>query len=209
MPSPPAAIPPARALVEVHVAGVSILTTDEKHHGDDFTIKGDRKDLLEERVLPGVRVFLLERGLRLSEATTSIRHIQEGFDVLGFTIRIFGEKLPIKPSRGSISRFLKELRQLIKPHVGSSVDVLIRVLDARLRGSGQYYRHVVSKGVPCKAIEVRAAGPDHPWRHTDSSPSLRVQASATPFDPVYTIHIKPRRLRPRISLNADRRELYA
>ena len=116
-------------------------------YADDFIITGVSKELLEEKVLPSVRAFLLKRGLRLSEEKTSLRHIKDGFDFLGFTIRKYGEKLLIKPSGKSIRRFMKQLRELIKRHLGSSVDVLIRVLNARLRGWGQYYRHVVSKRV--------------------------------------------------------------
>jgi len=68
-------------------------------YADDFIITGARKELLEDEVRPLVEQFLRERGLELSPEKTCITHIEEGFDFLGQTVRRFGRKLLIQPSK--------------------------------------------------------------------------------------------------------------
>ena len=73
-------------------------------------ITGSSKELLEKQVKPLVEVFLSVRGLQLSDEKTTITHIDEGFDFLGWNARKYGGKLLIKPSRKSVRAFLRELR---------------------------------------------------------------------------------------------------
>ena len=73
------------------------------------------KAQLEDEVKPLVERFLQERGLTLSPDKTHVTHITEGFDFLGQNIRKYNEKLLIKPSKGSIKRLLKKVRDLGLP----------------------------------------------------------------------------------------------
>ena len=115
-------------------------------YADDFIITGISREILENKVKPVVQSFLAERGLSLSEKKTKITHIGEGFDFLGFNIRKYNNgKLLIKPSKASVKRFLNNLRELIRNSVGMATSELIRMLNLKIRGWCNYYRHAVSK----------------------------------------------------------------
>lgn len=114
-------------------------------YADDFVITGRSKELLEEEILPIVRSFLKERGLNLSREKTKITHISEGFDFLGQTIRKLGGKLLITPSKKSVKKFLKSIREWMKQHKMMSHHPLIEQLNPKIRGWCQYHRYVVSK----------------------------------------------------------------
>ena len=116
-------------------------------YADDFIITGCSKELLEKKVIPIVKLFLLKRGLELSEEKTLITHIDEGFDFLGFNIRKYKGKLLIKPSKQRIKDFLNRIRTLIKKSKSHRTEVLIRQLNPKVKGWSNYYRHVVSKAV--------------------------------------------------------------
>jgi RNA-directed DNA polymerase len=70
-----------------------------------------------------------------------------GFDFLGFNLRKYNGKLLIKPSKKSIKTFLADIRSLIKSHRTIKTENLIRLLNPKLRGWANYFRHVVSKEV--------------------------------------------------------------
>jgi RNA-directed DNA polymerase len=114
-------------------------------YADDFIITGASKELLEEKVKPAVKAFLAERGLELSEEKTKITHINDGFDFLGFNVRKYKGKLFIQPSKKSIKAFLGHIRGLIKSNPTAKTENLIRLLNPKIRGWVNYYRHVVSR----------------------------------------------------------------
>ena len=114
-------------------------------YADDFIITGGTKEVLEDKVKPVVEAFLNERGLSLSQEKTKITHIEEGFDFLGMNVRKYKGKLIIKPSKANVIRFLAEIRETIKSNKAIKTEDLIRLLNSRIRGWGNYYRHVCSK----------------------------------------------------------------
>nr|WP_237737529.1 group II intron reverse transcriptase/maturase [Proteus mirabilis] len=114
-------------------------------YADDFVITGSSKDVLVNKVKPRVIDFLKERGLALSEEKTHITHIDDGFDFLGFNLRKYKGKLLIKPSKSNVLSFLGNLRELIKKHATMPVNDLIRLLNPKLKGWANYYRHCVAK----------------------------------------------------------------
>jgi RNA-directed DNA polymerase len=116
-------------------------------YADDFVITGDSKELLEQRIKPVVTEFLKERGLTLSPEKTLITHIDQGFDFLGFNMRMYGRKLLIKPSKNSIKTFLKKIRTEIKSHPTSKAEHLIFSLNRKIIGWVNYFRHSVAKKV--------------------------------------------------------------
>lgn len=96
-------------------------------------------------------------GLELSVEKTKITHISQGFDFLGFNIRKYNPKSPyrkpkllIKPSKESISGFLREIRETIKSMKQSTTENLLRTLNPKIQGWCLYYRHVVSKEIFAK-----------------------------------------------------------
>ena len=114
-------------------------------YADDFVVTGSTKEVLENKVMPVVAVFLKERGLELSVEKTKITRVDEGFDFLGFNVRKYKGKLLIKPSKANVKVFLNNIRGLIKSHATIKTEDLIRLLNLRIRGWTNYYRHVVSK----------------------------------------------------------------
>ncbi len=115
-------------------------------YADDFIITGKTKEVLENKVKPVVEKFLGERGLVLSKEKTKITHINEGFDFLGVNTRKYRNgKLIQKPSKDSVKRFMKEFRETVKQNQAVTTEILIRLLNQKLIGWANYYRHYCSK----------------------------------------------------------------
>jgi RNA-directed DNA polymerase len=115
-------------------------------YADDFVITGVSKEVLENKVKPVVKEFLKERGLELSEEKTKITQIQQGFDFLGFNIRKYKDKLLIKPAKQNVLKFVANSKEVIKKHARSAGD-LIAILNPKLQGWGNFYRHSVANRV--------------------------------------------------------------
>jgi RNA-directed DNA polymerase len=113
-------------------------------YADDFVVTARTPEQLTEKIIPAINAFLAERGLELSPEKSQITDIVTGFDFLGATVRKFGDKLLIKPSRKSMKAFLDGIRDLIKAHAEISVADLIGLLNPRIRGWATYFRHLVS-----------------------------------------------------------------
>lgn len=79
--------------------------------GDDFVVFGQSREECETAKIK-LRIWLAQRGLALSEEKTSIKHLKEGFDFLGFKIRHYDNRhrkrgyiLLTKPSKESMKRY--------------------------------------------------------------------------------------------------------
>lgn len=116
-------------------------------YADDFIVTAQDRAFLEQEVTPRLQRFLQERGLTLSPTKTHISHIKAGFDFLGFNIRKYKGKLLIKPARKNVQRFVQKLKREIQTHLHSSPLDLITLLNPKLKGWAQFYRHGVSKRV--------------------------------------------------------------
>jgi len=116
-------------------------------YADDFVITGTSKEVLTNEIKPLLIHFLQERGLTLSEEKTHITHINDGFDFLGFNARKYNGKLLIKPSKSNVLSFLRNMREFIRKHLTIPVNDLIKMMNPKLRGWANYYRHCVAKKV--------------------------------------------------------------
>ena len=114
-------------------------------YADDFIVTGTSKEVLEQSVKPTIAAFLKVRGLELSEEKTKITHIEEGFDFLGQSVRKYKGKLLIKPSKRSTKGFLKNVREIVKSNKTTKTEVLIQLLNPKIRGWANYHRHIVAK----------------------------------------------------------------
>jgi RNA-directed DNA polymerase len=96
---------------------------------------------------------VLERvGLRLSGTKTSVAHIDEGFDFLGFRIqrrrkRGQGGKRAVYtyPSKKALASVMDKVRTLTRRNKHRTLADLLRWLNPVLRGWCNYFRHGVSK----------------------------------------------------------------
>jgi len=113
-------------------------------YADDFIITANTLEIAEE-LKEIVSQFLEKRGLMLSEEKTTIAHIDEGFDFLGWTFRKFKEKLIIKPSKTSTKALIRKCATIIlKEGKAHKQEDLIRRLNQIIRGWINYHRHVVA-----------------------------------------------------------------
>ncbi len=116
-------------------------------YADDFIVTGSTREVLVDKIKPAIETFLKERGLELSQEKSKITNVNEGFDFLGFNVRKYNGKLLIKPAKKNVLSFLKDIRAFIKRHSAIPIELFIQMLNARIRGWANYYRHVVSKRV--------------------------------------------------------------
>ena len=89
-------------------------------YADDFVITGKSKEILELQMLPLLKEFLAVRGLTISEKKTKITNVKQGFDFLSQTVRKFGTSIIIKPSKDSIGRLLRRIRELVQKNSSQS-----------------------------------------------------------------------------------------
>lgn len=118
-------------------------------YADDFVITGESKEILENEVIPLVKNFLAERGLQLSLEKSRITNISQGFDFLGFHIRKYGKKLKFltKPTKASVKSFLADIKATIRTNFGSTTEDLIRLLNPKMIGWSNYYRHSAASNI--------------------------------------------------------------
>lgn len=116
-------------------------------YADDWIVTASSREILEEKVLPIVVIFLKERGLELSTEKTKITHINAGFDFLGFNIRKYGTKLLIKPGEKGIKTFLENVKETIDNMRGNTARNLIFKLNPVIQGWANHNKHVVSKQI--------------------------------------------------------------
>ncbi|MDQ3397770.1 MAG: reverse transcriptase domain-containing protein [Deinococcota bacterium] len=126
--------------------GVSVI-----RYADDFVATAPSREVLHAYVLPRLTVFLQARGLQLSEAKTRIRHIDEGFDFLGFEVRRFKDKLLTKPSKAKVLQHLRSIKAYLNNHKQAPAGQVIGNLNPVIRGWANYYRHGAAKRTFSKA----------------------------------------------------------
>lgn len=111
-------------------------------YADDFIVTAATKEIAEE-AKGLIREFLKTRGLELSEEKTTITHINDGFDMLGWTFRKFNGKLIVKPSKKSIKNFVASLSEtILKRGKAWKQEVLIEKLNQQIRGWTNYHQSV-------------------------------------------------------------------
>lgn len=78
--------------------------------------------------------------LTFNEDKTSIVHLDEGLDFLGFNVRRHSGKLLIKPSKAAIRRIRQKLRAEMRSLRGSNAAGVLRAVNPVVRGWAAYYR---------------------------------------------------------------------
>lgn len=112
-------------------------------YADDFAVTGDSPETLA-KAQEVVDEFLAERGLALSPEKTRIVHLSEGFNFLGQNVRLYGDKVLIKPSKEALARIYDKLRGIVRRYKSVEQRDLIRMLNPVIQGWVNYHRHAVS-----------------------------------------------------------------
>ena len=121
-------------------------------YADDFVllVSGDRHHA--EALRGQVSAVLAPLGLRLASEKTSVVHIDEGFDFLGFHIRRMRKRgteqyhVYTTPSRKSVQNVRDMVRRkTYRSTLHEDLDGLLVSLNRSLRGWANYFRHGVSK----------------------------------------------------------------
>ena len=128
-------------LVKTHNKRMGII-----RYADDFVVTAKSREEIEE-LIPRIKQWLSERGLELSQEKTTLVHIDDGFNFLGFNARHYAGKLLIKPQKEKVLTFCKKIGELIKKMATVKQEVLIKKLNPILRGFANYYQGEVSKEI--------------------------------------------------------------
>jgi RNA-directed DNA polymerase len=119
-------------------------------YADDFVVLCESKENAEQ-VVNTLKEWLRIRGLALSEDKTSITHLTEGFDFLGFNIRQYsnvrhrnGTVRLITPSKEAIRRHREKIRDEWRDLTGKPVGKVVSTLTPKIKGWANYYRHQVA-----------------------------------------------------------------
>lgn len=115
-------------------------------YADDFIVCARSRDEIENAQTT-IEEWLKQRGLALHPEKTKVRHIDDGFDFLSFSIKRYGGKCLIKPQKEKVHAFLAKLRSWLNHHKQAAAEIVIGQLNPILRGWSNHYSHVVSKSV--------------------------------------------------------------
>jgi RNA-directed DNA polymerase len=103
-----------------------------------------------EQVRARLAEWLEPRGLAFNEAKTRIVPVTDGFDFLGFNLRLYPNgKLLIKPSATAIKRFRERLAKEFRALRGANIAAVLAKIVPITRGWVAYYRTGVVQGVRC------------------------------------------------------------
>ncbi|MDE1675087.1 group II intron reverse transcriptase/maturase [Nocardia gipuzkoensis] len=120
-------------------------------YADDFVVlvHGTREQTRALRA--EVSDVLAPLGLRLSEAKTSVVHLDEGFDFLGFRIQRFRKRGTLNkwvvytyPSKKALASIIGKVRDSTRKNAARSLANLLRKLNPMIRGWCTYFRHAAS-----------------------------------------------------------------
>ncbi|NEO00079.1 MAG: group II intron reverse transcriptase/maturase [Moorea sp. SIO3I7] len=118
---------------------------------DDFVVLTEtEEDAANAKVI--LQEWLAKKGLSLSEEKTNTRHLTEGFDFLGWNFRKYRTTARkselvtlIKPSSKNINKFKKSLKETFKKLKGATQLQVIKELNPKIQGWGNYHDGVVAK----------------------------------------------------------------
>lgn len=120
-------------------------------YADDFVILINGSRHHAEEIKAEVAAVLSTVGLRLSEAKTTIAHIDEGFDFLGFRIQRHRKRgtnqrfVYTYPSKASMQAVRRKVKMISRQNIHHSLTDLLLQLNALLRGWASYFRNAAAK----------------------------------------------------------------
>jgi len=134
---------------ELHPKSVALV-----RYADDFLVFCHTREEAEEAKRK-LAAWFHERGLCFSEEKTRIVNVEEGFDFLGFNVRLYkvlksrtGLRLLMRPSKKAVLAHARELKGIFREYRGNTADRLCQAVNLKTRGWVQHFRH----GVASKAF---------------------------------------------------------
>lgn len=115
-------------------------------YADDFIVTASTQAEIEA-IVPILTEWLDIRGLELHPDKTTIVPVTDGFNFLGFNIRLFPKGCLPVPQKQKVLAFVQSIRDWLKHNACASPQAVIQHLNPILRGWGNYYRHGVSARV--------------------------------------------------------------
>ena len=120
-------------------------------YADDFVVMVSGTETDTQSLRDEVAQVLAPMGLRLSEEKTTVCHIDQGFDFLGYRIQRHRKRGTEKrfvytyPSKKALASIVDRVRALTRTGTNPSLEALLHRLNPMLRGWTNYFRHGVSK----------------------------------------------------------------
>ncbi len=136
--------------IAFHSRPVAYLNPYKVHfvrYADDFIVTCNKREYLEQEIIPMIGKFLVKRGLELSQEKSKITHINDGFDFLGFNIRKYKNKCLTKPKKEAVKSIYKGIRELVTCNKSISQKLLIHLLKPKIKGWANFYCHSASKRI--------------------------------------------------------------
>jgi RNA-directed DNA polymerase len=120
-------------------------------YADDFVVMvngtKEHAEAVREQIIP----VLASVGLRLSEEKTTIAHLDEGFEFLGFRIQRQTKRGSHKRfvytwvAKRSLASIMTKVKTITRQGTNNALKDLLRQLNPVLRGWTNYFRHAVAK----------------------------------------------------------------
>jgi len=120
-------------------------------YADDFVVLVSGAQAHAEALKANIAAVLSTVGLRLSDEKTTVCHINEGFDFLGFRIQRQVKRGSNKafvyswPAKKALASILAKIKTITRQGTSNPLSNLLGQLNAALRGWTVYFRHGVSK----------------------------------------------------------------
>ena len=120
-------------------------------YADDFVVMVHGTEAHAHALRHDVEAALSTVGLSLNEEKTSVCHIDEGFEFLGFRIQRQHKRGSDKafvytwPSRKSLSSIMAKVKAITRQGTNNPLSDLLRQINGVLRGWTNYFCHGVSK----------------------------------------------------------------
>jgi RNA-directed DNA polymerase len=120
-------------------------------YADDFVVMVSGTEAQAEALKVEIAAVLATVGLRLSEEKTSVCHINEGFDFLGFRIQRKRKRGSNKvfvyswPSKKALASIMAKIKTITKQGTDQPLADVLRQVNAALHGWAVYFRHGCSK----------------------------------------------------------------
>lgn len=120
-------------------------------YADDFVVMVSGTEAHAEELKDEVAAVLSTVGLRLAEEKTSVCHIDDGLDFLGWRIQRQHQRGSSRrfiytwPSKKALASIMAKVKTLTRQGTNGPLSDLLRRLNAALQGWTTYFRHGASK----------------------------------------------------------------